>query len=854
MRLRQIQIFLLLFLFSSALMAQNSGIYYETLDINQVNARLYNGADMFWDLTSDAKYEVPANSGLNSAFASSIWIGGLDQTGNLHTAAQTYRQSGNDFFIGPYRTTGNYMDGLSHSPAVNPIQVVGLSSNKVVYVGTTAMEILDIATMGVQTYSYGNSRLYARVLELANGNILLYGDGSPTSQLPLLEIDPTTLTITPAGSLNQWQGLSATEILNNGQILFAGILGCEVYDPTTQTSTNIASMNTPRIRSASILLPNGNVLLTGGTTTINGANGLTSTEIYDPNANTWAVGPTMAAGRADHNMITMTNGEVLIVGGNTSSGLVDHFDPNTATISTPANLQYTFRGSVLANQPNGDVLISGKAQNGPNIPVFSYTPGQSIVSQSNTTSPLGIGAQLPSGNVFLGFTDGSFQEIDATSMLPANTRWQRIWKVNRSEVDQFIQDFANNSVNFANYPVIQDWPAHGDVSKGEDYYQAPFVDIDMDGVYDPAGDGDYPCIEGDQALWWTFNDDGVHTETSGDEFGLQIKTMAYGYDCPGACPTPWLDHTTFYNYTIQNKSGNVYSDVYFTFWMDADIGNFADDYVGCDTAIGMGFAYNGNPADAGYGSNPPALGTMFLDGPLANNFTNFMYYENDFSPRGNPSNAQEFYNLQRSIWIDGTPLTEGGNGYGGTVPTNHMFPGDAGFCGGASNGWNEVSVGNTPFDRRYLQSIGPFDLGPDEIVKLDMAVIWAQGNDNLESVCLLKDAGANLRTWFSQQNNDCFSLVVGDGDFQQYPWKGVGGMVLFPNPTTGDVLLETEEALRQAGTVKIYDQIGRLVMEKEMSLGQQRLQLETNSLPNGVYVVRLKEADLVRTSKLVVSH
>jgi hypothetical protein len=79
----------------------NSNIVY--LDINQVRAALLNRGDMFWDL-NNAKYEVPKNSGRNSVFASSLWIGGLDNGGSLHQAAMTYRQTGNDYWPGPLDT------------------------------------------------------------------------------------------------------------------------------------------------------------------------------------------------------------------------------------------------------------------------------------------------------------------------------------------------------------------------------------------------------------------------------------------------------------------------------------------------------------------------------------------------------------------------------------------------------------------------------------------------------------------------------------------------------------------------------------------------------------------------------
>ena len=47
------------------------------LDVNNVRATILGGGDMWWNL-SDAQYEIPKGGGLNSLFAGSLWIGGVD--------------------------------------------------------------------------------------------------------------------------------------------------------------------------------------------------------------------------------------------------------------------------------------------------------------------------------------------------------------------------------------------------------------------------------------------------------------------------------------------------------------------------------------------------------------------------------------------------------------------------------------------------------------------------------------------------------------------------------------------------------------------------------------------------------
>src|ERR1051325_7290509 len=99
----------------------------------------------------------------------------------------------------------------------------------------------------------------------------------------------------------------------------------------------------------------------------------------------------------------------------------------------------------------------------------------------------------------------------------------------------------------------------------------------------------------------------------------------------------------------------------------------------------------------------------------------FVYYNNDFSLIGNPENATHYYNYLAGFWKDGTQFQYGGNAHntGGHV-CDFMFPGDTGPDGFGSGmqpqaPWSEVTVGNTPDDRRMMQSAGPFTLQPGAV-------------------------------------------------------------------------------------------------------------------------------------------
>jgi hypothetical protein len=327
------------------------------------------------------------------------------------------------------------------------------------------------------------------------------------------------------------------------------------------------------------------------------------------------------------------------------------------------------------------------------------------------------------------------------------SNYDRHWKVTRSEIDEVRAIYEESgSVNIAEVPqTIREWPASGNpyavganntpLSISVNRSMAPFVDINGDGVYNPE-DGDYPDVKGDQAIWWVYNDKGnIHTETGGEAIGLEIKATAFAFNTNDE-----VNNMTFYSYDITNYSTVVLDSVFFGQWVDPDLGNFQDDFVGCDTARGLGICYNGDAFDegaAGYGANPPLIGVDFFQGPQKYIYSGdtivdstrlgmskFLYYNNDFSTIGNPEVASHYYGYLSGTWKDGSPFTFGGNGYNTGVPTDFMFPSDP--SDNSPGAWSECAEGNTPFDRRFLQSAGPFRLEPDAKNEVVVGVVWVR--------------------------------------------------------------------------------------------------------------------------------
>ncbi|MEQ8324920.1 MAG: T9SS C-terminal target domain-containing protein, partial [Vicingaceae bacterium] len=335
--------------------------------------------------------------------------------------------------------------------------------------------------------------------------------------------------------------------------------------------------------------------------------------------------------------------------------------------------------------------------------------------------------------------------------------------------------------------------------------------------YDVNGDIDCRAVRdirlfGDDTYWWVFNDKGnIHTETNGASIGMEIRAQAFAF-----ATNDEVNDMTFYNYELINRSTFTLFNTYFGQWVDPDLGCANDDFVGCDVQRGLGYCYNGDDNDEdcngalGYGQRPPAVGIDFFEGPYQDNdginnlygigkdealngigyldlslpetlrdsiidnerygMRRFIYYNRGGGIRGDAQTALDHYNYLRSIWRDGNKMVYGGNGYPGdagatSIEADFMFPdgsdplnwGTRGEDPGGS--WTEITAGNPPFDRRFLQSAGPFTLEPGAINDITVGVVWARAisGSAFESVNKLFQADTKAQALF----DNCFKVLNG---------------------------------------------------------------------------------------------
>ena len=131
----------------------------------------------------------------------------------------------------------------------------------------------------------------------------------------------------PTGNMSDSRDAHTATLLQSGKVLMAGgdpclfegfyyqdcpLSSAELYDPGAGTFASTANMKVTRVFHTATLLSNGKVLVAGGHDA--------SAELYDPTTATFAATGSMSVGRSAHTATLLANGKVLIAGGQNLSG------------------------------------------------------------------------------------------------------------------------------------------------------------------------------------------------------------------------------------------------------------------------------------------------------------------------------------------------------------------------------------------------------------------------------------------------------------------------------------------------------------------------------------------------------
>jgi len=444
---------------------------------------------------------------------------------------------------------------------------------------------------------------------------------------------------------------------------------------------------------------------------------------------------------------------------------------------------------------------------------------------------------------------------------PANLEeLSKTWKINRFDIEALKINYANGNIANGSYKIPNDiltWPAKGKGLYNRNY--APFEDINKNGIYEPTK-GEYPIIKGDQMIYWICNDNGTHTETTGLPLGIEIHASIYAYQCNDYLVTDSnsvINYITFNHFDIYNRSKENIDSLRLGIWVDNDLGNYADDYIGCNPKEGYSYCYNGDDNDEGsngYGLNPPISSTLFLKTPLENNtevgFGKFVYYNNDLSQQGNPSSPQHYWNYLNGKWKDGLPITYGGIGRGGIDTASFMFCGTNDLVGRSN--WNESTAGNTPGDRRSLSVMNLFTLKPNDKKSIDYAHIYTKSNSGgaLGSFNKLSEEVKKIKNWYKTNSfPSCLKLNVGLNN--EIENSNLNKVIIYPNPTNGLLSISSSQTI---SNINVFDITGKLVYCKQNDVKQSNTEIDLSALSNGIYLINVETINGgISKNKIVIS-
>jgi hypothetical protein len=299
------------------------------------------------------------------------------------------------------------------------------------------------------TGSMGTPRYAAAAAPLPDGRVLVaggfYDDAAGDHYLASAEVfDPATgaFSSTGLGAMSAPRRGAVAAPLPDGRVLVAGgsyddgtehsLASAEVFDPATGAFTPASDMTVPRVRAAASTLSDGRVLVAGGN---DGSIRLQSAEVFNPATGAFAPVGAMVAARAREGAAPLPDGRVLLAGGTDGAPLssAEVFDPATNAFSAAGigTMGTARRAPAAAPLPDGRVLVAGGSndEGGGEHYLASaevYDPATSAFSSAgigalSAARTGAVAAPLPDGRVLVaGGYDGSTRFSSAEIFAAAN--------------------------------------------------------------------------------------------------------------------------------------------------------------------------------------------------------------------------------------------------------------------------------------------------------------------------------------------------------------------------------------------------------------------------------------------------
>ncbi|MCK6615992.1 MAG: hypothetical protein L6Q47_17290, partial [Ignavibacteriaceae bacterium] len=375
-------------------------------------------------------------------------------------------------------------------------------------------------------------------------------------------------------------------------------------------------------------------------------------------------------------------------------------------------------------------LLFAKPLEGNSIRSASYWPGGENAYKSLAWSTLSM--------IWSGYFDTSFYYPKYhfnKNLMPGvppsagKNKDNRIYKIRKFWESMPFNEFRNTfELDF------NEWP----VQKG-----APWEDIDNNGIFTKGIDK--PLFVGDETLWFTVSDIDTQSNFSSNSgySGFEEQYTIYGFNRGN-----FLQDAIFFDVKIVNHGNAVFDSmtIYTTsgFFSLVDTSKHSRFYY--DSTLRMiGYYFRNN--DSYEYSPPPAAGIVILN--ASNSFLNTInllsvntsaIYDTSVYSFDGITFADQIYHLSRGRHANGSPIVNPLTG----DTTRFIFTGDP----ISGTGWNYAS-GLGPGILRYGNnanfSLGPVTFNPSDTIHIVLAVIAAQGTDNMNSLELLRQRAKLLK-------------------------------------------------------------------------------------------------------------
>jgi len=409
----------------------------------------------------------------------------------------------------------------------------------------------------------------------------------------------------------------------------------------------------------------------------------------------------------------------------------------------------------------------------------------------------------------------------------------------------------------------------------------------------PVDKNGKPLVKGDQTIWSVYNGYdsskvnlpwwGVNSKTN-DPFPVEVHQLSYAHK-RGAVKDniDIFANTIFFEWTIINKSQNTIDSTFIGLWNDIDMVAPDINMMAVDTVNQLGYCYikadslvNDQYINL-YNRAAPSVGYVLLYGPAVQRnpsdeavfkggvkkgwhnlpLSSFhaILSEPGYPPFANASRSEEAWNYANGLEASSQQVVDPTTG----EITKFQLSGNP----INNQGWLYTSHEWSSGEAGFVTFTGPFTLAPKDTQWIMFALIPAEGNNAMESVKLLKEKAALLRSLpydTLAYGTTAYKLHYVDSTNiadTVYPKPPIVFTLYqnYPNPFNAGTNIKF--SLKETGPVSlsVYNILGEKVstiLDEQKSAGEHSVQFNPKGLSSGVYFYQLKTGNSIQNKKMVL--